>query len=69
MTMVNGVYKYEHRIVMEKKLGRKLRAGEQVNHKNGIPSDNRPGNLEVVTMAEHNRVDPKHRLGGRTVGS
>jgi hypothetical protein len=62
-------YEYAHRLAMEKKLGRKLRPGEQVHHLNGRPSDNRPGNLEVVTMAEHNRVDLAHHHGGRPEGS
>lgn len=69
MEMVNGKYQYVHRINMEKKLGRKLRPGEQVHHLNGNPADNRPGNLEVVTMAQHNREDPRHHLGGRPTGS
>jgi hypothetical protein len=44
---INGKNVFEHRLVMEQVLARKLLRSETVHHKNGDRLDNRPENLEV----------------------
>lgn len=52
----NNKYQLEHRLVMERHIGRKLDRTEQVHHKNHNKTDNRIDNLEIIGIKEHSRI-------------
>ncbi len=55
-------YVREHRLVVEKRLGRYLRPDEHVHHVNHVKDDNRDENLQVMTKGEHTT---EHRTGAK----
>jgi hypothetical protein len=56
-------YVFEHKLVAEAKIGRPLQKNERVRHINRNKSDNRPENLEVVTIDLEKR--PENLAGKR----
>ena len=49
-------YVAEHRLVMEKKIGRFLKKNEIIHHINGIKTDNRTKNLMITNNSEHTSI-------------
>jgi hypothetical protein len=50
-------YILEHRLVMEKKIGKRLRKGEVVHHINHNKTDNRQENLWLFEDSSHGRYE------------
>jgi len=56
---INKVYLREHRYVIEQFLNRKLEKNEVVHHLNGIRTDNRIENLQVMDKIKHSQLRNK----------
>lgn len=52
----------EHIYTMERHIGRKIKQGEVVHHKNGVRDDNRIENLEIMSHAEHSSFHRKAEI-------
>lgn len=53
--------RYQHVVIMEESIGRRLRKHEVVHHKDRNRSNNSPENLQLMTRSSHMRL---HRLEG-----
>lgn len=58
----NG-YVFEHILIAENKLGRKITKDEHVHHINEVKTDNRPGNLHVLSHSEHSKIHKIKKTG------
>lgn len=54
-----GKWELVHRRVAEKKVGGKIGAGREVHHIDGNRSNNRPGNLLIVSKEQHRAIHRK----------
>ena len=62
VVLTDDGYVMQHRIVMEEHLGRKMREDEVAHHINGIKTDNRIENLQLMTHGEHTTL---HCIGSK----
>jgi len=56
LAIIGDGYAYEHRLVAEEKLGRRLRKGEIVHHVDGDKTNNDPENLAVLPGTSHHKL-------------
>jgi Zn-finger nucleic acid-binding protein len=59
------LYVAEHRLVMEKHIGRYLTKDEIVHHINEDTRDNKIENLQIMTAGEHSRHHRRKKCKGR----
>lgn len=50
-----------HRLIAVAEFGFDEVLNKEVHHKNGVPWDNRPSNLELLTTSEHARLHAQER--------
>lgn len=54
--------KFQHRIIMERRLGRELRDDEVIHHIDHDKTNNDISNLVVMTRSEHTRLHTIERM-------
>jgi len=66
---VNGRCVKEHRLIVERHLGRPLLPSEHVHHFNSKPTDNRIENLQVIGVREHGAMHANERWARHAGGA
>jgi hypothetical protein len=59
--LINGKQRLEHRVVMEKIIGRPLKRSEDVHHLDGDKTNNNPKNLKLMLRAKHTKLHWKKK--------
>ena len=65
MKRIKKVLYYQHRIVMEKHLGRSLSTDEHIHHIDGDRVNNEIGNLLLTTNSEHRKLHIREHAAAR----
>ena len=60
-TRRNGTHIFEHQVMAERALGRRLQRGEVVHHVNEDRADNRPENLVICRIGYHALIHARMR--------
>lgn len=64
---IDGRYIYEHRYIMEKKLGRPLKYNENIDHIDGNKLNNDPDNLRLMSRKEHTKHTKPAKKGKKNM--
>lgn len=57
-----NIWRYEHVVIMEEYIGRRINKNEVVHHINGDKLDNRLENLQLMTISEHMKLHYHDRV-------